>query len=489
MKKILSYTLAVVCAASAALASAPEARMTYRMQKPAVVGDEVRVSMTFHLDSLMLGTDRQIYLTPVLEGPAGEAVELPSVLVNGRNMHFAYLRGTLPGQKSGRRDVGKEIRRRNGTRQSFEYTASVPREAWMLSPEARIIVTSDTCGCGRTVGSGIGDPILLDLNPYRDMRAVFLTPEVSELPVSIHEGRARVQFEVDRTELHTSPYVCRNGQRIDNREQLRMIDDSVRLALSDPNVEIASVAVCGYASPESPYTHNEVLSAGRSRALAEYMAARYNLRPESSTYSSVAENWKEFREIVDTASVLTDTQRAALLELIDRPTYGPSDFDSKERELKNDRKFARLYRETILPLWFPKLRATTFAITTRLRPMSDEKLAEVMRQTPELMSLNQIMRVARLHPEGSAGFNEAIAVALRHYPDDPVANLNAAIAAIGENDIETADLLLRKAGDSPQAENARGITATMRGDFDTARKHFTNASVLPEAAANLRLLD
>lgn len=70
-----------------------------------------------------------------------------------------------------------------------------------------------------------------------------------------------------------------------------------------------------------------------------------------------------------------------------------------------------------------------------------------------------------------------------------MANLNAAVAAIAAADYDRAALLLDRAGDSPQAENARGVVAVRRGDFDSARTHFLNAADrLPEAAKNLEEL-
>lgn len=294
---------------------------------------------------------------------------------------------------------------------------------------------------------------------------------------------------MDSITLHAEPYTCRNGQRIDNVEQLRIIGDSIRYALSDPNAEIASINICGYASPESPYVHNDYLATNRSRALAEYIVKRYNTPADRTTSESVAENWVEFREQVVSAADITETQRKDLLELIDRPTYGSADFDAKERELKTSPKFARLYRSKILPEWFPRLRATKFTITTRLKPMPDEQLAGVMEKTPQMMSLNQMMRVARLHAEGSADFNRIINIALKYYPDDAVANLNAGIAALYEGDDARAAELIAKGGDSPEAENARGVLAIHLGDYDEALRHFRAAGDLPEAVKNRGLLE
>ncbi len=291
------------------------------------------------------------------------------------------------------------------------------------------------------------------------------------------------------TYLLSELYTCRSGQKIDNRAELRTIDDSVHYALTNPNVEISRIEVTGYASPESPYTHNDYLATNRSKALADYLAAKYSLPSDRSAYGAVPENWGEFREQVLKSTELTDQQRRDLLELIDRPVYGPADYDAKEKELKTSPKFAKLYKSTILPKWFPRLRATKFAIRTRLKPMSDKQLAEIIKTNPELMNLNMMFRVARLYPEGSKEFNDVIAIAHKFNKDNPEANLNLAIAKMSADpDAEVLDLL-NKAGDSPEANNARGAYWVRRADFDKAAEYFRLAGSLPEAAKNLNSID
>lgn len=61
-------------------------------------GPDMRVAMELVLDSLHLGADHQIYVTPVINGGTADStqrVALPTVLINGRNMHYAYERGSL----------------------------------------------------------------------------------------------------------------------------------------------------------------------------------------------------------------------------------------------------------------------------------------------------------------------------------------------------------------------------------------------------------
>lgn len=458
------------------------------------MGGKMYVAADIILDSLDLKGNQQIFLTPVLSGEKGDSVILPTLLVTGRNMHYAYERGTMRGLKRYREqyDIISEVRRNNGCRQVVEYLGSTPFRTWMRTENINLQFLYDTCGCGVPSGSATGEGIDTILNPASRMRIAYLTPKVTEIPISMHEGRARVQFEVNRTDLHDSIYLCRNGQRIDNRAQLKVIFDSIAYALNDPNVEIAKIKIIGYASPESQYLHNKELATGRSRALAEYIGKyvgrKYRISPDVTDFDAVAENWTEFREQVIKATDITERQRADLLALIDREAFSPADYDAKEADLKNDPKFRDLYARKILPEWFPHLRATKFQISTRLRPLSDRQLAEVLKSTPEKMSLNQMMRVARLYPEGSEDFDYVIETALLFYPESEEANFNAAATALRKQDFDKAEELLKKAGDSPEKTNAQGVLLAHQGDFDGAKKLFESVNSLPEAQKNLQLL-
>lgn len=451
-------------------------------------GDRMKFSADIVLDALKLKSNRQIFLTPVLEDGEGNSEVLPAALVNGRAMQIAWERGTVAATDKYENGVEVAVRRRNGKPQTINYNVSVPMQKWMWSRTASVKWMIDTCGCGQYNGSVMKSDDLLRLNPAENMRASYMIPALAPLPVIKHQGNARVQFEVNQSVLHAEPYVCRNGQPIDNRLELKTIDDSITSALSNKNMEITKIKICGYASPEGSYVGNEKLSTDRSRSLAVYIADRYRLPAEKSEYSAVAENWEGFKQLVEEDTYLTPEQRESLLALIDRPAYGPTDYDAKERELKTSPKYSGIYRKIILPEWFPQLRTTKFEIQTQLKPLSDEELAQVIKTDPEKMSLNQMFRVSKLYSEGSPEFNEVIDTMLKYYPDDEAANLNAASAALKAGDLQKAETLLKKAGDSPEAMNARGILASWQGEMDEARKFFKEAGALSEASKNLEML-
>ena len=95
--------------------------------------------------------------------------------------------------------------------------------------------------------------------------------------------------------------------------------------------------------------------------------------------------------------------------------------------------------------------------------------------------------VAQTYPKGSAEFNNVFDIAVI-VPEDKLANLNAASAAIERGDKVSAEKkYLLKAGDSAEANNARGCLAAMKEDYQTAKQYFEKAVAggLKEAQENL----
>lgn len=95
--------------------------------------------------------------------------------------------------------------------------------------------------------------------------------------------------------------------------------------------------------------------------------------------------------------------------------------------------------------------------------------------------------VANSYPKGSEEYNNVFDTAVKMFPEDKLANLNAALAAIDRGDKVSAEKYLKKAGNSAEAENARGCLATLNEDYDSAKLYFQKAvnGGLKEAQENL----
>ena len=74
-------------------------------------------------------------------------------------------------------------------------------------------------------------------------------------------------------------------------------------------------------------------------------------------------------------------------------------------------------------------------------------------------------------------------IAVRMFPDDPTANLNAACADLQRRDIASAEKHLQKAGNSAEALNARGALAVLKKDYESARQLFAQAAASGSADA------
>lgn len=111
----------------------------------------------------------------------------------------------------------------------------------------------------------------------------------------------------------------------------------------------------------------------------------------------------------------------------------------------------------MLDTWYPALRHSDYHITYKVKPFNVEEAKEVLKTKPQQLSLNEMFMVAQTYEPGSKEFNDVMETAVRMFPSDPVANLNAAITRLNEGDTEGAKPYLDKAVNSENAKAARDI--------------------------------
>ena len=108
-------------------------------------GGQMTVSMDISLDSLQLGSNRQLFVTPYVEGANHQTALLPTLLINGRNMQYVYERSGLTEKaRETYNNINKVVKRQNGTSQSIDYLASVGIEPWMRRNEVTLRLSVDT---------------------------------------------------------------------------------------------------------------------------------------------------------------------------------------------------------------------------------------------------------------------------------------------------------------------------------------------------------
>lgn len=448
MRHIITITAAIAMAFAMHAAAQTDTNTEYAGTVKAegvttgVANGRLHLDMTLRLDSLGLPSNRRIVYTPLLVGEAeGDTAVFTPVMVNGRRQHISY-------ERDAKGFAGYEVRRLERKPQSVDYSASVEYEPWM--DNAILYLTDDLCGCGDILDRGRSELAVIDNRPAPapvfEPLTCYVMPEAEAVKARSESGRAYVDFRVNRTEI--------NPDYRRNTVELARIISTVDLVKNDSNVTITAIDIHGYASPEGPYANNERLASGRAKALADYVARLRDFNPSIFNVRSTPEDWDGLRRIVADSLSLDDS--AGLLAIIDDTTLAP---DARDRRLKE--RYPAQYGY-LLENVYPALRHSDYTVHYTVRAFNLEEARKVFATRPGQLSLQELFLVARSYPAGSEEFNRVFDVAVHLYPDNPTANLNAAINAVNRRDIESAERYIAPVPESPESDEVRRAIITLR---------------------------
>lgn len=430
--------------------------------------------LTISMDLIMqanmkISSNRAATLTPMLQAD-GVNKALPAILVYGRRRALVNERNrSIP------KDAYAVIRRKRGTEQKVSYLIQLPYEKWMQSAE--LTLNADLCGCCNVVEESPAEDLITTLNLIREkvhFSIAYITPQAEKVKQRSLVGKAFLDFPVNQMAI-VSDY-RKNPVEL---AKIRATIDTVR---NDKNTSITGIAIAGYASPEGKYASNARLADGRANALMQYVRSFYNFSPDVFKVTSTPEDWAGYRDFIVQSNL---DKKQEVLSIIDS---AEKDFDVKERRIAT-----LVGADTYLFLLancYPALRHSDYTVAYTIRGFTVEEAKELIKSQPQQLSLQEIFNVAQAYEPGSEGFNHAFQAAVLMYPDDAVANLNAAAMEIQKGgDLTAAKKFLAKA--NPQASttlNNLGVIALMENDLDAAEKYLLQAKAAgsPEADANLR---
>ena len=247
------------------------------------------------------------------------------------------------------------------------------------------------------------------------------------------------------------------------RAELRKIMESIDVVLRDSTVTINSISIHGYASPEGPYNNNVRLAKGRAEALRTYLLGMYNFKSNVISQTSTPEDWAGLEKYVANSQL---ENKDKILEII-RNTKIPE--DKREEQMKT--LVGKSVYADLLKNVYPGLRHSDYAVNYTVRNYTLEEAKAIITKRPDLLSLNEMYQVANSYPKNSYKYNEAMSIAASTYPNDEVANLNAANCALENGNLNDAKTYLKHAGNIPQAIHALGVIAAMEKDFDKAEEY------------------
>lgn len=429
-------------------------------------GKYLTVEMDIDLEALKIESNRAVLLTPRLVN-GSDSLDLPSIGIYGRQRYYYYLRNGL-NTISG--DTEMSYRASNKPSQ-IDYDYNVPFQKWMDGAVLKLYRSDWGC-CKKILSQYEGE-----IGPYFDKffpELIFVQPKAEIIKSRSLSGSAYIDFPVDQTIIY--PDYRQNTYELG---KIQATIDSVR---NDNDVTITSVWLKGYASPESPYKHNTELAIGRTAALKKHIGQLYRFEDDVITTDYEPEDWMGLRRYVEQSNI---DHRTEILALID------SDMDPDEKELKIKKAYPEEY-EFLLRNCYPALRHTDYRIDYNIRRFNNaDEIERIMAKEPQKLDLNEFYLVSGKYEPGTDEFTDVFETAVRLFPEDETANLNAANAAIRRDEFATAHRYLAKAGDSAEALYARGSLAVREGDYQKARLYFEKAKKLglEKAGTTLEELD
>lgn len=198
---------------------------------------------------------------------------------------------------------------------------------------------------------------------------------------------------------------------------------------------------------------------GRTKSLKEYVQHLYDFAPDFIQTSYEAEDWVGLRTYVASSDL---ENKDAILNIID------SDLELDKKEQTIRKSYAKDY-SYLLAHCYPALRHSDYKVEYVIRNYKDvNEIRSVFAASPQKLSLEEFYILANNSGNDAHLLSDVYETAVRMYPNDATANVNAAISKMQHKDYARAETYLRKAGNSPEAVYARGIYAAFMKDYDAA---------------------
>ncbi len=392
-----------------------------------------------------MSRNREVLMTPVVyNADSTKTATYPPFIIAGHNRYYRYVRDgrKLPDGASfyrARHDGG------------FTYTALIPFEDWM--EVSTVAIDQKECGCcGEPEGEENTPVAELDFRPRSFVPCfVSMPPTAKGEKVVDLKGSAYIDFPVNRTEIY--PDYRKNPS------ELKKIINTIDVVKNNPDATITDIFIKGFASPEGSYTNNIRLAKGRTQSLKEYVRRQYGFNDTVFHTDFEPEDWAGLR---DSVLVSVVPNRKEILEIID------SDLEPDPKNAAIQRRFPTDYA-FLLKNVYPALRHSDYIVRYRIREYTDvDEIKRVLRERPQNLNLNEMYLAANTYEVGSPEYYEVFDVAVRMFPSDPVSNVNAANSAMASGDYTRAARYLEKAGDTPDADYARGVLQAIQGNYEEA---------------------
>lgn len=427
-------------------------------------GDLMTLDLDLILKNIKLNGDKAVVFTPVIIN-GKDSVSLDPVSVYSRTRWYQYQRQNTLNPENPDGLAFRYSKRPD----MIDYNQSVDYQSWMNG--ASVKLNYDVYSCSHC---HVDHEDLL-LAGYKEFipqpQFTYMMEVAAVVKEDSIQGRAYVDFPVNQTIIYPD---YRN-----NAYELGKIIGTIDSVKNDPDVTITSIFIKGTASPEGPYDNNIRLAKGRTAALKEYVMKLYNFAPDfiQTDY-----------EPVDWAGLIDYLKTSHLEHAMEILAIARSDMEPYARNQKIKTTYPEEYA-FLLKTIYPALRHSDYTIRYNIRKYTTvEEIAEVLRTNPKRLSLDELYFLAKSYDQGTPEYMNVMETAVRLFPNNVSANVNAANTAILRGNYALAEQYLDKAGNAPEALYARGNMLMLQGKYQEAADMFRQVPQMPEANTALQVL-
>lgn len=478
MKSINSFAIAATLtlfSGAAALAETtipagnkPASDIQVTVNQIELLDNLMTINMDLNFSDVNIQRNKQVVYTPMLVNGADTVAFEPFSLAGHNRYIYQYRNGQIvpvlfKGWGKDRGELSPKsipagsnyIVAGEASNVVYNYTGTARYSDWM--GHSTFVMRAENVGCSNC-GKDITDyPLaVVDYTPSEYVYDfIFVTPIAEEIKTRELSGRAYIDFVVNKTNILPD---YRN-----NKVELGKIIATIDSIKQDQDITIKSIEISGTASPEGSYENNVRLAKGRTEALKDYVQSLYKF-PEGfikTSYEPV--DWAGLKEWLLNNDI---ENRDEILAIVD----GDLEPYARNQKIKNTypKQYAYLLQNV-----YPSLRHSDYVIEFNIRKYKDVKeITEVMLSAPQKLSLNELFLVANSVPEGSDLYIQAFEIAAQIYPNDEVANINAATAAMKRGDFEGAKKYLAKIGKTDEGKFTKAVYESLKGDKAQALKAF-----------------
>lgn len=406
-----------------------------------------------------------IRLTPEITG-VNNKLKLPSVLINGKTRKRMNDRWIALANKEEKLKYSApkiEYTAKKKTIETIKYELTVPYEKWMSS--SNLTINQKVTGCAQSeklFNSKLYSNLLIEsreqYTPHLSIS--YTSPEKEKIKKRDFQGRAYIDFPVGSSIILAD---FRN-----NPSEIAKINADISRIKDNTDLELASLVLTGYASPEGSYSNNERLSSNRTLSLKKYLENIFNYPSQLLKTNSIAEDWDGFREAILNGNA---SYKKDVLAIIDsRDAY-----DKKEQRLKsllNGGPYKEILRDI-----FPSLRRVEYQIEYVVKDFDLDESKLIYSKEAKNLSELELYNLARTYTKGSKNYLYIMTELIpQNFPNSATASENAFAALIESNEFEKAKAFLDKlSDDNIQNINNKAIYHLKTGDIDTAKSLFRDA--------------